>query len=139
MIRITPKLYLASMGEFGDVAALKAAGIELVISAIGSPAFPHSAMIGAIAVNIEVTGQHPDWMVRGIGKLISAVYGIKTLAICDEVGGLERASYILAAAYCDKFSTRFTAASLWLNTALAAAGPHRIPQALIAQGQALWP
>ena len=139
MIQVTPKLYLGNMAEFGDVSALNAAGIELAISAVGSSSFPHSATIGAIAVNIEATGQQPDWMVKGIARLISAVYGSKTLAICDETGGFERAAYLVACAYCEKLTQSFAQGSVWLNASLGISGPHRVSASLILQGQMLWP
>mgnify|MGYP001578724385 CR=1 FL=1 len=136
MRRVTPRLYLGGVGEFGDINALNAAGIELAFLCIGGPGFPHGTNIPAISLTLRDDGLSPDWFVKGTAKLLGEAYNFKVIGIFDQSGGLSLGAFLICCAAAEKLGGSFATRRAQLT---ALVPEIAIPPALAAQGATLYP
>ena len=136
MRQITPFLYLGGVGEFGDINALNASGIELAFLCMGGAGFPHGTNIPAISLTLHEDGSSPDWFVTATAKLLAHAYGNKVIGVFDQSGGLSLGAFLMVCAAAEKLGGSFATR----RAQLAALAPEiAIPPALAAQGAALYP
>ena len=137
-----PKLYLLSLAEAGDANLLVANGIELVILCHQGMVWPHSKTIGVFGVNIEQDGTSPDWVVKGMAKMLVAWHSVKTIGLADRSGGLTQAAFLLTCAGAEKLAGKWITIEASLCTKLppipGQGRPHLITPELEAQGKTLW-
>ena len=127
---------MGSIGDFGDINALNASGIELAMLCLGGPGFPHGTNMPAIALAVREDGLSPDWFVRATAKLLKEAYTLKVLGICDQSGGLNLGAFLICCAAAEKLGGSFTANQTLLKSLLP---DMAIPPALVNQGVRLYP
>lgn len=137
MITITDKIKLGSVAEFGDAKLLEDAGIELAVLCQARQNFPHSAEVGAVALYLH--DQMPSWFIRGCARLISDVYGIKTIILCDNASPPCNAAFLLCCAGAENQGVSFDTALAWLVEHAPETKHVNIADELIAIGRAVWP
>lgn len=136
MRNVTATLWLGGVGEFGDINALNAAGIELAFLCLGGPGFPHGTNIPAISLTLHDDGSSPYWFVQATAKLLAHAYGVKVIGIFDQNGGLSLGAFLIVCAAAEKLGGSFATR----RAQLAALVPEiTIPQALVTQGAGLYP
>jgi hypothetical protein len=132
-------VHLVTLAQIGDAVYLAGQGIELAIGCQMDIPMAHDSTIGSMTINIEENGDHPNWMVRGMAKLLAEeVYQIKVVALGDQHGGLRHAAYMLVCAVAQKQSVSFDAARTIVENGV---DPEelQLTAELVAQGQALYP
>ena len=136
MRKVTATLWLGNIGEFGDINALNAAGIELAFLCIGGPGFPHGTNIPAISLTLHDDGSSPDWFVTATAKLLAHAYGNKVIGLFDQGGGLGLGAFIVVCAAAEKLGGSFASR----QAQLAALLPEiSIPTVLVTQGTRVYP
>ena len=136
MRRVTAQLWLGNIGEFGDINALNAAGIELAFLCLAGPGFPHGTNVPAISLTLREDGLSPDWFVKGTAKLLAEAYNFKIIGVFDQSGGLSLGAFIIVCAATEKLGGSFAAR----QAQLAVLAPEiSIPAALVSQGRRLYP
>ena len=136
MRQVTAQLFLGGVGEFGDINALNASGIELAFLCLGGPGFPHGTNVPAISLTLQENGSSPDWFVAATAKLLAHAYGNKVIGVFDQGGGLGLGAFIIVCAAAEKLGGSFATR----RAQLADLAPEiAIPAALIAQGQRVYP
>lgn len=136
MRRITATLWLGNIGEFGDINAMNAAGIELAFLCVGGKGFPHGTTIPAISLTMQDDGSSPDFFVKAAAKLLAHAYGLKVIGICDGAGGLSLGAFLIVCAAAEKLGGSFTTRRAQLESL---APDIAIPAALVAQGMRIYP
>lgn len=137
MIEITPAIKMGNVGEFGDMAVITAAGIELAVLAQLGRGFPHSSpTLGCLS--LQVAGVSPDWYIRGIVDLLVRAYNAnKVIGLFDDTGGAGEARFLLACTHAEKHGESFAQGRTWANTQ--AGDTDQIEATLSIRGAALWP
>ena len=138
MLQVTPKLFLGTIGEFGDAGVLGSHGIELAVLVHPFKTFPHTVAIEQATFYVQENGNTKDWYVRGLARLLADIYNLKVLGLSDQTGGFSLAAFVVACTYAQNQATSFNAGKAWLGNIVGAVN-LQIPAALDAQGQTLWP
>ena len=138
LLEVTDKLYVGNVADFGDGKALEARGIQFAVGSHGHANFPHTNLVASAEFHIRADGSNPDLFIQGIARLLSHAYDKAVMALTDQAGGVNHASFLIACTYAQKLGTSFDAGLAWLQdeSRLPAAAPTA---ELIAQGQRLWP
>jgi hypothetical protein len=136
IIKLDDKLWIGGVADFGGT-ALNSTGIEIAVSCMGHSNFPHDD-IQAVEFKIFGDGKDVDWYVRGAVDLLLRAWTIKKLILCDASGGLNAASFLIAATYAAKNSARYTAGVTWLGTKVPDGTNIQIASSLSTLGASIW-
>ena len=133
-----PKVHLLSQGEAGDTSLVEALGIDVVVLCDQGMVWSHSAAAEAGALNLRRDGTTATWWLRFWSDQLADQYGVKTIGLADKNGGLGTAAFLLACAVAQKQGSSFAAAWADVQTKIPSDEGHRVPDALVSQGESIW-
>jgi len=101
---------LIGTAEASDADWLAANSIDVVVMTDQTTAWPHTATVAIIAIDIEPDGQYPRHITTAMAGWLNGLRASKKLAIADRNGGVNQAAFLMAVLEAARRSITFAVA-----------------------------
>lgn len=135
MRQVFPRLWLGTVGEFGDAQILLSNNIELAILCQFAKGAPHNS-IPAIMLRYEGNGTDPDWYLLMLAQMIQKLIAVRQISLHDDSGGLQKAAGLLLVTQSMLGPKSFDQRRTDLEAII---GALQLSDNFIRQGVRLWP